>query len=468
LALLAAASGGAYVDGGDLADLTPATLAISSVGAKKSARPYRLAYTSRGGAGKHQVKVEVGSGQATAEYTLKADAPAGPYSEFIGIHLHVEMDGRVVDRTLVGLPPEVLADDVDATAELRAASLAVRDFFLSSTWITFEGGAPTLSAWLEDALGAVIGWKPVQDALVKGDTKAAYAAAENVPMRPLVRSLLAHAPLPQPSGAIVSEYALRAAVHMLLPLSRRTSLDLLPTMRFMALGTDDGGEAFDQSMRATLGLAVAEAATAKGSTLLRLAKAPLQGLPIGSVDLTVLTGFKPDQRKAMAALLDRYADSYRIVAGDGSTTAFWSIHASSGTALGILDDGTGGAIESCKEIVEWANDRIDELGILVSEIDSGLAPTFTFIAAVGKAAAIAVAEAALSFTDPLLDPSIWQLGFTIACSIESDLISNSLPGLGAKFGKDYVGVAWLKNFASGKLTDLNPACHAVPLCQSEG
>ncbi|HEY5374636.1 MAG TPA: hypothetical protein VIK01_13195, partial [Polyangiaceae bacterium] len=468
LTALTEASGGAFVDGGDLSDLTQATSSIDSVGRRKSSLPYRLTYASRGGAGKHLVRVTVGSASATAEYTLANGAASGAYSEFVGIHLHLEMDGQVVDRTLVGLPPLALPDDLDASAELLAAGLAARDFFLSSTWLTFEGGAPTLSAWLADSLAATIAWKPVQDAVNKGDTAAAYAALDEAPTRPLSRSLLAHAPLPQPSSAIVSEYTLRAAVHMLLPLSRRTSLNLLPSTRFLAIGTDDGALAFDQSMRATLSLAIAEAATAKGSTLQQLANAPLLAIPLGLIDPSALSGFEQSQRTSMAALLNRYSNCYRIVAADGSTTAFWSIDAASGTALGILPDGTGGAVESCLELVEWANSRIDELGLLVAEIDSGLASTFTFIAAVGKAASVAVAEAALSFTDPLIDPSIWQLGLTIACSIESDLIGNSLPGPEPGFALGNIAMGWLKNQAAGELTDTNPACKAVAPCSPKG
>lgn len=468
LTALANASGGKFVDAGELTDTGPAAAAIAEVGSKKNARPYRLAYVTSATEGKHTVHVAVGSGEADAEYTLAPGATGGAYSEFVGMHLHIEMDDLTVERTLAGIRPVALPADEDSTDILRAASEEVRSFFLSGTWITFEGGAPTLSAWFDDLLTAQIAKQPVQDAADAGDVEGAYAAAENVPLRPLAQSLLAHAPLSQPSESVVAERALRAVVHRLLPLSRRTSVDILPTTRFVTLGATNGKQAFDECMRASLGLAIAEAALAKGSTFEQLSGAPLQALPPGTVDPSALSGFPAEKRDAMAALLNRYTGSHRIVAGDGSSPAFWSIDSITGSALGILPDGTGGAIEECQAIVDWAQTQIDELGLLVGELESGIATAWMFIAAVGKAAAVAVAEAALSFTDPLLNPSIWQLGYTIACSIESDLIANALPGGKSASHLKNIGQGWVKNYVAGSITNQIPGCHPSALCNPKG
>ena len=468
LQAIADTSGGAFVDGADLSDMSAIATKISDEGAGRSSHPYRLAYVSRASAGAHTVRVQVGSPNTTAGFTLAADAVAnGAWSAFVGMHLHLEMDGVTLDRTLVGLEPVPLPDATDATAPIAAASRAVRDFLLSSTWITFEGGAPTLSAWLDDALAAAIGWKPVADAIAANDVRAAYAATASAAMRPLARSLLAHAPLAQPpesGGALVVEYALRAAVHMTLPLSRRTSLDILPTTRFRAIGEDDGAIAFDHAMRSSLRLAVAESLMAKGSTASYLAKAPLVGVPPGGVLASDLTTFPASERNAMAELLNRYPYSHRIIAADGSSRAFWSIETASGTALGILPDATGGAVEDCQELVEITNLLIDQLSILVGTIDSGLANTFIVIAAIGKAAAISFAQAALSFTDPLINPSVWMLGQTILCSALSDVLGNYVPDLpGGGLAKG--GQPWLNNYLGGAGSDL--VCMPVAPCTSQ-
>lgn len=164
----------------------------------------------------------------------------------------------------------------------------------------------------------------------------------------------------------------------------------------------------------------------------------------------------------MARLLNQYSNSYRLIASDGSTAAFWAISAASGTALGILPNGSGGAVEECKELVDIANTLMDELSILVQGMDAGLAPAFIVISAVGKAAAIAVAEAALSFTDPLLDPSIWQLGLTILCSAAGDLLGNVIPGESGGIGN--VGLQWAKNAAASGAIGALPMCKPVGLC----
>ena len=461
---LADQSGGAFVDGGDLSDLGAVTAAITDTTAARSKSPYRLAYVSRGAAGKHELHITVGTADTTTELTLPKDALAnGAWSEFVGMHLHLEMDGEVLEKTLVGLPPAALPDGDDATSVLADASRAARDFLLSSTWISFEGGAPTLSAWFDDALSAAIGWKPVADAISANDAKAAYAATESVPLRVMPRSLLTHPPLPQPpesSGALVVEFSLRAAVHMTLPISQRTSVDLLPTTRFRAIGEDDGKIAFDHALRASLRLAITESAMAKGSTTFYLGSAPLLGFPPGGIEATGLSGFAEAEREPMAALLNRYTTSHRVVAADGSTRAFWAIDSASGTALGILPDATGGAIEECQQLVDITNLLIDQLGILVGLIDSGLANTFVVIGAIGKVAAISYAQAALSFTDPLIDPSIWKLGQTLLCTAFADLISNKIPD--APSSPLDPGSPWAKNLLGGAAGGL--VCMPVAPC----
>lgn len=465
LGAIAAASGGALVNAGDFSDMTATKAKLTELGAARSARPYRLVYASKGKPGKHTLDVTVGKASASAEFSLGEAQDGGNWSDFVGMHLHVEMGGETVERTLAGLEAAPLPDAEDASVRIAAATREVRDFLLSSTWIGFEGGAPTLSAWYDDLLSATIGFRPVAEAVEKKDAEAAYAAAALAPMRPLARSLLAHAPLPQPaaaSGALVREYGLRAVLHRTFPLSGRYAIDILPTLRFRCIGVDDGGIAFDHAMRASLRLAVAEAAIAQGSTLAYLATAPLQGFPPGGISESDLTGFPAAERKAMAALLGRYSGSHRIIAKDGSTQAFWAIDGATGTALGVLTDASGGAIEECKQLVEVIETLMDQLSIVVAAMDAGLANAFIVISAVGKAAAISVGEAALSFTDPLINPSIWQLGQTIACSALGDLVGDKIPGQ-----LDNVlapALAWLKNATGGAVAGLVPGCTPVAVC----
>lgn len=456
---IAAASGGAFVDGGDLSDLTATRAGLAAVAGRRSALPYRLAYASRGGAGVHHVQVRVGPASAGADFTLTGTPAVS--SEFVGVHLRLEMDGTLAERTLVGLAPAAIPAAADVAAQLAQASQAVRDFFLSSAWITFEGGAPTLSAWLDDALSATIAREPLNEAVRAKDAAGAYAAAESAPTAPPLRSLLAHAPLPQPDGTPVVEAALRAAVHLTLPLARATSVDLLPTTRFVTLGAADDQATFAATMRASLRLAVAESAMSLGSTRSALAGVALAAIPPGFVNPADLAAFPQAVRESFTAQLERHHDAWRLVAADGSRRAFWAVDRATGTALGVLPDGTGGAIESCQEIVEYAQLAIDALGILLAQIDTGLAPTFTFIAAVGKAASVAVAEAALSFTDPLIDPSILQLGATIACSVGSDLVGDHLPLPGGMTG---VENSFLQNLGGGTIMDQNPICQAATPC----
>ncbi|HVU02496.1 MAG TPA: hypothetical protein VHE30_12120 [Polyangiaceae bacterium] len=439
LQAIANASGGTYVDGGDLTDPTAATTAIGTVAGRRSSAPYRLAYTAPlDGPTTRHVQVKVGK-DGTADYTVPP-SPA-PSSELVGIHLHVEIDGIAVDRTLAGLPPgAAIADDT----ALAAAAGDVLGALLGSTWITFEGAAPTLSAWLDDALGAAIGYEPVLAKAATNDVTGAYDALGKAPARPFHSSLLAHAPFrPAASGAVV-ENRLRAVLHAFRPDRAASRTDLLPTTRFQCVGEPDPAKAFGATLRATLRLALAEQGIAARSTVSLLAGKTLAHVPFGNAADTALpAGVPAARRAAFLELLNRYADTDRLVAADGSSLAFFAVDPS-GSALGVLPDGSGGAVEDCKELVEFIKNSMDELLSLVDELEAGCGGTVVAIAAVGEAAAIAVAEAALSFTDPLLDPSIWKLGLTVLCDRAKDFVPDLLPlpedGLGG-LAKDYVSSA---------------------------
>ncbi|AKU96115.1 hypothetical protein AKJ09_02779 [Labilithrix luteola] len=420
---IAAASNGKFVSDGDLSNLAPVTAAIAEVGGRRSSAPYRLAYRApSAGNSTRTVTVTVGP-NATAQYAVPETR--APESDAIGVHLELDVDGMTVKRTLAGVAIGLRPSNADA---LAAATLAVHDFFLGSSWLVFEAGAPTLSAWLDDALGAAIGYEPVAIAAAKNDAVAAYAALETVPMRPLTTSLLAHPPLYQPDDVKVVELGPRISLHTLAPMASRAKLDILPSTRFAAYGTSDGARCFDATMLATLRIGVAESMAAHGSTLTSLGNAPLALLPQGTVALADLPAALPDAKRAtLRDALNQYPNWHRVVASDGSSAAFWVVDPATGSALGILPDASGGAVDDCKQIVDVITTTMDQLALILDVVESGMATTVAVIAAVGKAATIAVAEAALSFTNPIIDPNILQLAAVLVCELEKGVASKAIP-----------------------------------------
>lgn len=454
---LANASGGKLVDAGDLSVTAPITAAIAEVGGRRSASPYRLAYRARTtGPATRNVVVRGGSASGTTSYTVPA--VQGPQSEIVGIHLRIEMDGVTTVRTMAGLPQEATTF---TQAELLGAAKAAHDFMLGSAWLSVEGAAPTLSAWLDDTLGAAIGHAEVER-LARANDKEAFTAAASAPIRAPLSSLLAHAKLFD--AAHVLEAGPRMVLHTTLPLAQRVTTDILPTTRFRAIGLPTEAEAFDATLRATLRLATAEEAMARTSTA-SLVKGALQTLAPGLVSAADVPPVAAADKERFVRLLNRYADSYRVVVKDGSTLAFWSVDRTTGTALGVLPDGSGGAVEDCMAIVDFIETSMDDLLILIQQLEMGAAEASAVvaIAAVGKAASIAVAEAALSFTDPIIDPSILHLGAVLVCEGASEIASHYVPvpkgGGVPKIGKDFI-----QNLGGDVLTQNDPICKAAAPC----
>jgi hypothetical protein len=236
----------------------------------------------------------------------------------------------------------------------------------------------------------------------------------------------------------------------------------LPVTRFSSIGISDSTAAFESCVRSTLRLAVAEKEIAARSTAKALAKPKLTLLPAGTLaDSALPAGVPTARRAAFLAVLNAYADFHRVTAADGSSSAFWAIHPSSGSVLGILPDGSGGAVEECQEIVDFAKSAMDELVALTEELEAGYGGAVAAIAAVGKAAAIAYAEAALSFTDPLLDPSIWDLGLTLLCDKAKDLIP---PVLGSSEDQlTQQAIDWVQSAAENEV-DESDICKAAAPC----
>ncbi|MBS2012025.1 MAG: hypothetical protein JST00_04010 [Deltaproteobacteria bacterium] len=465
---IAAASGGKSVQAGDLSDPSLALAAIGEVGARRSSAPYRLVYRAdRGGPPSRAVKVTVLGAPAapSASATYAVPATSGPDSDAHGLHLTIDVAGRTVTRTLAGLPIGV---DPSTKEEIASASASVHDFMLGTSWLTMEAGAPTLSAWIDDALGAAIDFYPVSEAARRNDVARTYELATTAKLRPLLSSFLAHARLFSPADATVLEVGPRLVLHQASPVASRFRLDILPTTRFASILAPSGTRAFDAVLLSSLRLAVAESKVLKGSTSSSLASRPLKLLPLGALSLSdVPAGVPEGERPAFLRTLNAYADWQRVVATDGTSRAFWAIDPQTGSALGILPDASGGAVQDCKALVDTINTLMDELVFLVQQLEGGVAAATIAVAAVGKAAAIAVAEAALSFTDPLIDPSIWKLGAILACEAGKQVISNVLPGGGSNIVTKNAEDA-AKSMAADALLGGDPICKAAAPCTSSG
>jgi hypothetical protein len=135
----------------------------------------------------------------------------------------------------------------------------------------------------------------------------------------------------------------------------------------------------------------------------------------------------PDaDHQAAVDLQAAYKDFYLIIPAKGPLTAFWAIHQDTGTLLGVLADGSGGAAVSsaCADFKD-ANNALSALGLF-----GDLGP----YGALGKAVAAVFAATAI-ILDGISEPS-----FTFdADQLEKDIASNLVANMASDAGLDTLG-----------------------------
>jgi hypothetical protein len=303
--------------------------------------------------GEHHVTVRTSDGRLVAEarYAVPGD-PALPHDS-CGLYLTISIGHESITRTLAGYDPVRHAPQPAS----RAMVTDTLGAFFGQQIISFEAGAPTLSAWLDDFLTAKLAVEPLYHASTRNDRTGIEAALEvGLPAFP-PDLLLQTTPLaPSADGRSltfeVGPRVMLAHAHPVLGTDRyEHGIDILPFTRF-ATAADDPHEAFSRTLTATARLAVAESAVYETSTRSLLRNTPL-------VTLQELAS----RREAPADQLRRFRllgasmprRNHQLVPADGTPVAFWNVDAQTGSLIGVLADGSGGGRQA-ERILEFLHE----------------------------------------------------------------------------------------------------------------
>jgi len=139
-------------------------------------------------------------------------------------------------------------------------------------------------------------------------------------------------------------------------------LDLLPLNRW-STATEDGRAGFLQTLSSSASLAVIEGATFTTSTLGLLDGVALRRIDSGSAS-SQLSDLPAEVVAVWSRLEDPFGRDYQLLIPDaGEPYAFWAVHEATGSVIGVLPDGSGGATrEELEANLKATNKLLDVIG----------------------------------------------------------------------------------------------------------
>lgn len=287
-----------------------------------SQAPYLLRWRAPEGASTPRdvdVRLPVPNVAAAATYTPPAEPVAGP--SWASAWLTVRSGDRVVRRPLA----------TDA-AELSS-------MWLGRALLAFEAGTPSLSVLIDDHLADRMRYEPLYDALAAADAVAARTAVDGLMGRVPGDLRFAFAEGPDAwDEATVFPDGLRAALWVQRPqwdgpMLRR--LDLLSLSRRRGTGPD-ADAAYATTQRRSAYTAAIEALRFDESTASLLEGEELATFDPLTIDLTL--------GPAWRAPVDAWPGRQILAPVDGDPVAFWAVDPGTGEVVGVLGDGSGGAV----------------------------------------------------------------------------------------------------------------------------
>ena len=338
-----------------------AVRAIQRLVAARTAAAHRLSYTAPADAtGERTVRVELaGRGiSATTTYTVPAKAERVLPDALAGLYLSVQL-GR--DRCLRPLV-EGAADEVEAA-------------LFGTALLTFEGEAPTPSAWIDDVLTGMLAQEPLLRAIAARDRKAVVAELAKAPygVLPEVFSFFPELQRAGDNETVTFAQGLSAV----LTTSRRRPnrpgvrrVDVLPMLRVATVGAEARART-QRTLERTARLALVEQARYTTSTGSLLAGKALAVVPAGRKVGTVLDGADAEGLATLARVADDpvWRTRVRFVAQDASTAAFWAVTPRNGTLVGVLPDGSGGGeVQEINAVFNRATTILNNIGVAASAL----------------------------------------------------------------------------------------------------
>ncbi len=422
-----------------VADQAAARAQTQTFIAARQKSAYLLKYDApESGPATRSVKVTMTAGSATQTETYAVPAAPEPPNRIGGILLTLESGSQTVTRALAGRR-ELTDGTPDSVFE------EVRDAFLGTFEVRFEGGAPTMAHVLDEMLTARLALEPFWDASRGTDNEAILDALVKTPPMPSGAAYALHGPLQNGSAATVFPTGLRAAIHVAQPLGRDAiarRIDLVPLHPYAATSSDRR-VSLRETAAATARYAVIEASLFPTSTREQLAGETLVHVPPFTGVDSVITGLSPELVARWRIAMQGYTDSHRLVPASGAPVAFWRFDSATGELLGVLERGTGGAEDiqqyetSMNNLIDLAN-RLGTLGGMTGVI--GTAGGVWLSLELTKAKKLLGAIVVLSGGTPSDDPTNWNDAGCGLAAAGASAAADSVGGL-AKIISDIIGQA---------------------------
>jgi hypothetical protein len=444
VAAIVAATGGQALPKAGIADTLAALTQV--LAARSTAGNYTLRYTAPATAPKARtVTVQTADGKLsdTGKYTVPASATDGVPQALCGLFLAVTVGSDTVTRVLAGYASS--APPATGNSVSQADLDAVQGAMFGGTSLSFEGAAPTLSAWFDDFLTTKLAMKPLWDAVAADDVDAIRAARGVTRFYIPPALALLQCPLAQDADTLTYPSGLRVVAyteHIQIGKARVRSLDVLSFPGYLTFAKDAATSfmlTLARSARPVIveGHALADSAVTASSLL---AGQDLQFIDATHVFVGEISSIPDADQQAAVDVLNGYQDFFKLIPAKGSLTAFWAIHSNTGTLLGVLPDGSGGssAPSACGDLGA-AGDALDALGLMG---DLGI------YGVLGKAVAAVFAATAIilegasdpNFTyDP--DQLAKDIAASTACDIGADAALSKVGGDAASAAYTVAGIA---------------------------
>jgi hypothetical protein len=372
--------------------------------------------------------VAVTVNDVTAETTYGVpDAPVTPPA-LAGLYLTVRTSDGEHTRALAGFSKGYITSP-------RSISQAMLDdvkaMLLGRVSISFEAGSPAPSIVLDDWIAEKLRIEPLYEAFAAGDEAQVLEAIEDGFTLTPPKLPLAHPPLPGASSetSLTFETGLRIATMVQKtfkdgPLTR--SLDLFPMTRW-ATATEDPREAFENTMAATAGLAVMEAGMFEGTSTLEALEGQTLTL-VAPGQARNQDGLTQDEQLQWAALEDPYSAGYVLLV-PVKPGPFWAIDQSTGTVIGVLADGSGGAAEDACSTHDALNNGLELFGLLGSFFEVGQFGPWVALA-MWEVKYVTIATIVIAGGTPGGDTDLTNPGGDMACAMADNAIGDAIPGYG--------------------------------------
>ncbi|MEM1088001.1 MAG: hypothetical protein AAGH90_09735, partial [Pseudomonadota bacterium] len=325
------------------------------------------------GTGERTVKVMIGSGEASALYTIDP-AKIAIGQKLASIKITVKMNGRSVTRTLAG--HNGLGDPSETDFD------AAHGAMFGHHMIAFEGAAPSVSVILDEMISARLSRQPIEEAVARdANAKELIETFEEgfIRLNSKLASLMSRQIPMSGDDYSFSEQGLRTVLFSHYPIMNSEEIvermDILPLSKPGVLAENQDRRralAFERSIT----MAHTEANLFGTSTVSLLSDQAL--IKIGknshrNFDL-------PNNEKAEWAHLvnEEVYPAYKhpgvrlLTAPNGQKRGLWAVDVSSGEIIGVLGDGSGGGSGPNDDEASAAAQRIKQQLIGLDKVIASL------------------------------------------------------------------------------------------------